>query len=104
MKKTKNLFLSLIILTTLSSFGLINHADLLKSQTIEVSKSDSLQKLNSVKNASQLNIKPIDDKQFNKQKQEEEQSEKGSFLLKISHFILLGFKTILKFALKLYSL
>lgn len=103
MKSTKNLILSIILLTTLSSFGLINHSDLLKSKS-EISKMDSLNKVNSLKNTPQMNIKPLEEKEFNKQKQEEDTSKKASFLSKISYFILLGFKTILKFALKLYSL
>lgn len=104
MKSTKNILASLVILCTLSSFGLINHPELIKSKTEVVVKSDSLQKLQAGKVSTQAAIKALPEKdEFNKQK-EEEQASKGSFFNQLSYFILLGFKTLVKLALKLYTL
>lgn len=104
MKTTKIIFASLVILCTLSSFGLINHPELMHAKSTVITKADSLQKMGSVKGTQQVAIKAIPEKEgFNKQK-EEEQANKGSFFNQLSYVILLGLKTLVKLALKLYTL
>ncbi|MEY2792970.1 MAG: hypothetical protein RJA76_962 [Bacteroidota bacterium] len=103
MKHVKKSFFSIIVWLGLSSFGLINNSTILQSNQNIV----SIDSLNRMQGMQQLPmsapIKEVQKKDINSQ-QEEEKSESTSITNQIGYFILLGLKTIVTFALKLFSL
>jgi hypothetical protein len=102
MKSIKQIGLSLLIIFTLSSFGLINNSDLLHpiKRTIQT---DSLQTVQSKKaTTTQISVEEIQQKEINKQEQEEDKSNL-SLANQIGYFFILGIKSLLTFVLKLFT-
>lgn len=106
MKLVKQLAFSLIILISLSSFGLINNSMLLQKNTLSQSKVDSLGNEFKSKRLSEKNVieqTNSQQKEINKREQDE---EKSAFTLfnKVAYVILLGIKSILTLVVKLFML
>lgn len=105
MKLAKQLVFSIIIFISLSSFGLINNSTLLQKPRVSEAKIDSLRKESNTKRISEtVAMEPTSQqKEINKQEQEEEKAGL-SLLNQVAYVILLGIKSIVAFAVKLFML
>jgi hypothetical protein len=103
MKTLKNLAISSIMILSLSSFGLLNNADLLFTKSGIIAQ-DSTQNLRSEKKlASNISLKEVQEKDINKQEQQEDKNE-VSIASQIGYLVLIGIKSVLTFVLKLFTL
>jgi len=103
MKTLKNLAFSSIMILSLSSFGLLNNADLLFTKSGIIAQ-DSTQHLRSEKKlASNISLKEVQEKDINKQEQQEDKNE-VSIASQIGYLVLIGIKSVLTFVLKLFTL
>ena len=103
MKTLKNLAFSSIMILSLSSFGLLNNADLLFTESGIIAQ-DSTQHLRSEKKlASNISLKEVQEKDINKQEQQEDKNE-VSIASQIGYLVLIGIKSVLTFVLKLFTL
>lgn len=103
MKTLKNLTISSIMILSLSSFGLLNNADLLFTKSGIIAQ-DSTQHLRSEKKlASNISLKEVQEKDINKQEQQEDKNE-VSIASQIGYLVLIGIKSVLTFVLKLFTL
>jgi hypothetical protein len=103
MKTLKNLAISSIMILSLSSFGLLNNADLLFTKSGIIAQ-DSTQHLRSEKKlASNISLKEVQEKDINKQEQQEDKNE-VSIASQIGYLVLIGIKSVLTFVLKLFTL
>lgn len=103
MKTFKNLAFSIVVIFTLSSFGLINNSSLLNPKT-NIIQIDSLHNVQfGTKLTTSISIDPIQQKDINKQEQEEDKAD-ISIVNQIGYVILVGLKSVLTFVLKLFTL
>ena len=103
MKTLKNLAISSIMILSLSSFVLLNNADLLFTKSGIIAQ-DSTQHLRSEKKlASNISLKEVQEKDINKQEQQEDKNE-VSIASQIGYLVLIGIKSVLTFVLKLFTL
>jgi len=103
MKTLKNLTFSSIMILSLSSFGLLNNADLLFTKSGIIAQ-DSTQHLRTEKKlASNISLKEVQEKDINKQEQQEDKNE-VSIASQIGYLVLIGIKSVLTFVLKLFTL
>ena len=103
MKTLKNLAISSIMILSLSSFALLNNADLLFTKSGIIAQ-DSTQHLRSEKKlASNISLKEVQEKDINKQEQQEDKNE-VSIASQIGYLVLIGIKSVLTFVLKLFTL
>jgi len=103
MKTLKNLAFSSIMILSLSSFGLLNNADLLFTKSGIIAQ-DSTQHLRTEKKlASNISLKEVQEKDINKQEQQEDKNE-VSIASQIGYLVLIGIKSVLTFVLKLFTL
>lgn len=91
------------MILSLSSFGLLNNADLLFTKSGIIAQ-DSTQHLRSEKKlASNISLKEVQEKDINKQEQQEDKNE-VSIASQIGYLVLIGIKSVLTFVLKLFTL
>jgi hypothetical protein len=104
MKNFKIYLFASIAYAGLSSFGLVNHADLIKNSS-KIIPLDSLQNQSTVSmSLVEKESKLFSNKSINKPKQEEEKANSINLVSKVAYFILLGTKAILTSLLKLFTL